>query len=71
MNAYQKIQASMKAVEQEVINHAKKFGTIVYERCSLRWMKAIDRLVAKGVMKYGKANRLRYRDGYYLISKRS
>lgn len=70
MNAYQKIQKGMRDNERAVLKHIRRFGPVSYERCHLAWMKAIDRLKAKGLVKYGVANRLRAKSGYYIVQKK-
>jgi hypothetical protein len=70
MNAYQKIQKGIRNNERSVLAHIRRFGPVAYERCSLSWMKAIDRLKAKGIVKFGNANRLRSKSGYYIQKKK-
>lgn len=52
LNAYEKIQLGMKQNEAGVIEHLKMFKRLEYDRCSASWMKAVDRLTAKGKIQY-------------------
>lgn len=57
-NAYQRIRAAMIKAEREVRAYARRHGRIEYSASlGLRWMKAVDRNEAKGLMQYSRRAR--------------
>jgi hypothetical protein len=73
VNVYQKIQAAKRRNEAEVVSHLQKVGLvfdthIVFNR---PWRNALKRLEARGVVKWGKANSRRVRDGFYLVKRKT
>lgn len=57
------IELRMLAVEKEVKAFIRKYGPLSYIGCSLRFLKALDRLLEKGEVRWSKS------EGGYILTK--